>query len=318
MFYVLLFAAAFFFMTADRKIRTSSVAGSCVTFIPCVVLARKILVISRARISGSGGSFYTGFFMTATFCFLLTAVIILLLYFLGRLLGTAVMPVSREGSSNRIVASVFFITGMCLTSVIGMKLVFMSLMLKSGTRVILNPLLRKYAVKTRYYIHDFMISIKDLRFSLLSLGVMLFCILSFCIVRIAVRKGFYRDLKAYVKPDKKDLKRSRELLIGYILSGTGVLGALVIAIVCILDRKEKGRIYFFDGYGYTKALSLLALTLMLAGTVFLIIGIITLLVKRQAKLQKLNLYIASVLIILSGSSSVVLILNAMRYIFKIR
>ena len=38
MFYVLLFAAAFFFMVADRKIRTSSIAGTCVTSLACVLL----------------------------------------------------------------------------------------------------------------------------------------------------------------------------------------------------------------------------------------------------------------------------------------
>lgn len=319
MFYVLFFAAAFLFMIADRKIRTSSVAASCVSLIPCIIFARRILVGTKANITGYRGTFYTGFFLTATLSLLLAAVVILILYILGSLLGKAVMPVSKEDSSNRIVASIFYISGMCLTLICALILIVMGLMLSmSGSRLALNPTWRNAVLRFRNYIRVFMITVSGLRFFLFLFGVILLFILSFCIVRIAVRKGLFRDLKTYVKPDKKDLKRSKALLIGEILSGIGVLGTIVIAIVCLLTPKGKGRIYFFDGYDYTKAFSALAFVLMLAGTVLLIIGLINLLVKKQAKLQKLNIYIASVLIMLSCSSSFVLIFNAMRFVFRIR
>ena len=318
MFYVLLFAAAFFFMVADRKIRTSSIAGTCVTSLACLLLTRRILTLTRGTVQGPKGSFYTGIFVTVTLCIFLTAVIVLLLHLLGSLLGKAIMPASKEDSSNGIVASVFYIAGMCLTFCSGLNFMLMSLMLGYGTKMFPIALLRRNTRRFRFYITDFRVETAGLIFFFALFAAFLFFVLTFCIVRIAVRRGLYRDLKNCVKPDKKNLKRSKALLIGEIVSGIGVLGTTLIAVIGLLTSKGKARIYFFDGYDYTKILSGLALVLMLAGAVLLIIGLITLLAKKQAKLQKLNIYISCVLILLSCSSSVVLILNAMRYLLKIR
>ena len=316
MFYVLLFAAAFLFMTADRKIRTSSVVGSCVTLIPCIVIARWIIVHSRAHVIGFKGSSYTAVFLTAALSILLAAAVILLLYFLGSLLAKAVMPLSKEDSSNRIVASLFYIAGMCLTLISGLRLILLGLLLTPRNRLALNPMLKGQAVKIRHYINDFAVNSSNLQIALFILGVLLLITLSFCIVRIAVRRGLFRDLKAYVKPDKKDLKNNKAILIGEILSGIGVLGTVLISVVCVLTPKGKGRIYFFDGYDYTKILSFLALALMMTGAIFLIVGIIILLAKRQARHKKLTIYIASVLIILSYLSSYIIYLNAAQYIIR--
>ena len=318
MLYALLFTTAFLFFVADRKIRTSSIAGTCVTSLASLLLTRRILTLTRGTVQGPKGSFYTGVFVTVTLCIFLTAVIVLLLYLLGSLLGKAIMPASKDGSSNGIVASVFYIAGMCLTFCSGLNFMLMSLMLGYGSKMFPMALLRKNTRRFRFYITDFRVQTAGLIFFFALFAAFLFLVLTFCIVRIAVRKGLYKDLRNYVKPDKKSIKRSTALLIGEIVSGVGVLGTFIIAVVCILTPKGRGRIYFFDGYIYTKLLSGLALLLMLAGTVLLIIGLITLLAKKQAKLQKLNVYISCVLILLSCSSSMVLILNAMRYLLKIR
>ena len=128
MLYALLFTTAFLFFVASRKIRTSSIAGSCVTALACLLLTRRILTLFRGTVQGPKGSFYTGVFVTVTLCIFLTAVIVLLLYLLGSLLGKAIMPASKDGSSNGIVASVFYIAGMCLTFCSGLNFMLMSLM----------------------------------------------------------------------------------------------------------------------------------------------------------------------------------------------
>lgn len=319
MFYVLLFAAAFFFILADRKIRTSQIAAFCVTLTACLVLTGRIVANgNRIKVIGTGGSRITGVFLTITICIFLTSLIFLLLYLLGSLLGKAIMPYSKDGLANKITSTVFFIVGTFITLISGLNLMFMSRILKLGPRIIPIESLRKDAVKIRYLIHEFAVPLQTLQYLLLLFGSILFLIFILCGVRIAVRKGLFKDLNGIVKPDKKDLKRSKALLIGEILSGIGFAGTLIISLICIFTSKQSGRIYFFDGYTHTKILSGLALLLMLTGTVFLIIGLVILSEKRQMKLQKLSIHIASVLIALSCSSSILMILNAMRWLFKIR
>ena len=100
-------------------------------------------------------------------------------------------------------------------------------------------------------------------------------------------------------------KRNNSIIriIGTVLSLIGIAMFIIISLVGLTGY---GKIYFFNGYSYTKVLCIIAMILMTLGFILIPVSLI---VNRQS-IKKKQLIVCITAIILSISFSIILLINA--------
>ena len=240
----------------------------------------------------------------------LAPVCIAVLFFLGRLVGKAMFAAEKDGAGYNRLSKVLYITASAIVGVSGIILIPFN-----------SVYFRRYKITVYRKLLVFMKAYGVSRFTKgmpLLWGIVMILISVTCIVLICTKIPFYKDLKSKLSAkagtSTEASGNSVLSIIGIILSALGNLGTWITAFVGILFWRK---VYFFNGYAYTKVLCTLFLILMLTGIVFLIIGLISLPAQKKAARRITLLIFTIILLVSSAVNSIWLILNAMQYAFRL-
>ena len=318
MLFVLLFLAAFIYFIVERKIKCSFIPGIVVTLIPCFLIVwdfvNNSLLRGRyyrvIRNLGLGRVRVSAILLISTGIAILAPVCIVVFFFLGKLVGKALFTAEKDGKGYNRIAKILYITASALVGISGIIWIPYNSFRPSRYGV---ELYKKLLAFMKFYgVSRFPRGIPVL------FGSILIFISITCIVLICTKIPFYKNLKSKTPAGETGTAQfsGKNLfsLIGIILSAIGHLGTWITALVGIVSWK---RIYFYNGYEYTKVLCTLFLILMLVGIVFLIIGMAKLPAQKNGAKRVVFLILSIILLAASVIDSIWLILNAMRYVFKL-
>ena len=318
MLFVLLFLAAFIYFILERKIKCSFIPGIAVTIISCYLLVRDFLYnnVFRGRYSsilrslGMGNVLPTRVLFISVSLLIIVPVCVVILFFLGKLVGKAMFTAEKDGKGYNTAAKILYIVASALVGISGIILIPYNSVFSLRAKISVYKKILSFA---RFFgISSFT------RGMPLIVGIILLFISIICIVLICTKIPFFKNLKAKApavstvaaNPSGKNVFS----LLGIILSALGNLGTWITALVGILTWRK---VYFYNGYGYTKVLCTLFLILMITGIVFLILGLAKLPAQKNGAKRIVVLILSIILLVSSAINSIWLILNAMQYVFKL-
>ena len=321
MLFVLLFLAAFIYFILERKIKCSFIPGIAVTIISCYLIVRDFLYnnVFRGRYNnllrslGMGNVLPTRVLFMSVGLLIFVPVCVVILFFLGKLIGKAMFTAEKDGKGYNTAAKILYFAASAIVGISG---------------IILIPYNSVFSLRAKISVYRKILSFAKFfgissftRGMPLIVGIILLLISITCIVLICTKIPFYKNLKAKepaeapgtVNASGKSGKNVFSLL-GIILSALGNLGTWITALVGILTWRK---VYFYNGYGYTKVLCTLFLILMITGIVFLILGLAKLPAQKNGAKRIVVTIFSIILLVSSAINSIWLILNAMQYVFKL-
>ena len=321
MLFVLLFLAAFIYFILERKIKCSFIPGIVVSLVSCCLIVWDFIYntifrtrhVQIIRSLGFGNVRSTRILFLFAGIAIVAPVCIMFLFFLGKLVGKAIFVTEKDGKGYNVAAKILYITASAIVGFSGVILIPFNFVFNRRVKI---SVYRKALNFAKFYgISRFTRGMPIL------VGIVLIFISITCIVLICTKIPFYKNLKGKssaeapgaVNASGKSGKNVFSLL-GIILSALGNLGTWITALVGILTWKK---IYFYNGYGYTKVLCTLFLILMTAGIVFLILGMKKLPAQNNGAKRIVILIISIILLVSSAINSICLILNALQYVFKL-
>ena len=318
MLFVLLFLAAFIYFILERKIRCSFIPGIVVSCVACYLIVWDFLnnIIFRTRYMnilrslGFGNVRSTRILFMCVVLSIFAPVCITFLFFLGKLVGKAIFVTEKDGKGYNTAAKILYITVSAIIGISGVILIPFNLIFNRRVKVSFYRKALSFA--------KFLGISRFTRDMPLLVGIILLLISIICIVLICTKIPFYKNLKAKapVAAAVTENASGKNVfsLLGIIFSAIGNLGTWITALVGILRWKK---VYFYNGYGYTKALCTLFLILMVIGIIFLIVGMAKLPAQKSGAKRIVVLIISIILLAASMIDSIWLILNALQYVFKL-
>lgn len=314
----LLFTAAFLYFILDRKIRCSFIPGVLIASLACISLiweceTRYFLRFrfpSALKSLGFGNVLATRILIAAVIFIIVGPAIILLLLFLGRLIGKAIFRSSNNGKKSETLAKALYLTASAISGLCGIYQFIIAV-----PYLFPNPRTSNSFLRIRRVIGV----LGATGISCVIYGILLITVFIVCLILVLAKARMYKNIKSSepLVPAGAVLPKAKNpmLTIGIILAAVGNVGTWIIALVGVLVWR---RVYFFNGYTHTKLLCATCILLMIAGLIFIIIGLTKIPSGNQAKLPVVRLVFGILLIIASFGDLVWLILNALRYIFRIR
>ncbi|MBO4681409.1 MAG: hypothetical protein J5623_05850 [Clostridiales bacterium] len=235
---------------------------------------------------------------------------IMFLFILGKLVGKAIFVTEKDGKGYNVAAKVLYISASALVGFSGAILIPFNFVFNRRVKISVYRKALSFA--------NFLGISRFTRGMPLLVGVILLFISITCIVLICTKIPFYKNLKGKAPAEAPVTANASGKnvfsLLGIIFSAIGNLGTWITALVGILTWRK---VYFYNGYGYTKVLCTLFLILMITGIVFLILGLAKLPAQKNGAKRIVFLIFSIFLLASSAIDSIWLILNAMRYLFKL-
>ena len=318
MLFVLLFLAAFIYFILERKIKCSFIPGIAVTIISCYLIVRDFLYnnVFRGRYNnllrslGMGNVLPTRVLFMSVSLLIFVPVCVVILFFLGKLVGKAMFTAEKDGKGYNTAAKILYFVASAIVGISGIILIPYNSVFSLRAKISVYKKILSFA---RFFgISSFT------RGMPLIVGIILLFISIICIVLICTKIPFFKNLKAKA-PAVSTVTTNASgknvfSLLGIIFSALGNLGTWITALVGILTWRK---VYFYNGYGYTKVLCTLFLILMITGIVFLILGLAKLPAQKNGAKRIVVLILSIILLVSSAIDSIWLILNAMQYVFKL-
>ena len=318
MLFVLLFLSAFIYFFLDRKIKLSFIPGVVVSLISCCLIVWDFIYnsifrtryVKIIRSLGFGNVRSTRMLFLFAGIAIVAPVCIMFLFILGKLVGKAIFVTEKDGKRYNVAAKILYITASAIVGISGIILIPFNFVFNRRVKI---SVYRKVLNFAKFFgISRFTRGMPIL------VGIVLIFISITCIVLICTKIPFYKNLKgkapAAAAGTVNASGKNVFSLLGIILSALGNLGTWITALVGILTWKK---IYFYNGYGYTKVLCTLFLILMITGIIFLILGMTKLPAQKSDAKRIVILIISIILLVSSAVDSIWLILNAMQYVFKL-
>ena len=321
MLFVLLFLSAFIYFFLDRKIKLSFIPGVVVSLISCCLIVWDFIYnsifrtryVKIIRSLGFGNLRSTRMLFLFAGIAIVAPVCIMFLFILGKLVGKAIFVTEKDGKRYNVAAKILYITASAIVGISGIILIPFNLVF--NRRVKMSVYRKALSFAKFYGVSRFTRGMPIL------VGIILIFVSITCIVLICTKIPFYKNLKGKasaeapgaVNASGKSGKNAFSLL-GIILTALGNLGTWITALVGLLTWRK---IYFYNGYGYTKVLCTLFLILMITGIVFLILGLAKLPAQKNGAKRIVILILSIILLASSATNSIWLILNALRYVFKL-
>lgn len=303
MFIYSLAIAALLYFIADRKIRLSLIPGITIILAVCYSFCWKMLYGGNknerliAAIKPLGIRHFVPFIISSVALTIVASTLFVFTFlFLGRLISKPIFKASGENGRNEKVSRILFLTASIITTAAGVFQLVAVLLFANVNAVNSESVIMLSRIMRRLGSSLLSICIYGLIF--LAVGVT-------CIILALKSKSIYKDLSSAL-PQKKN----PALTIGLILSAVGNAGVWVIAGVGLICWRK---IFFFNGYGYTKVLCLICTLLMVAGLIIMLIG----LANTKAKKSAIKIVFAVIMIIASVFDLLWLIVNAIEDLFSI-
>lgn len=303
MFIYSLAIAALLYFIADRKIRLALIPGITIILTICYSFCWTMLYAGNKNqrlispMKPLGISHFIPFIVSsAALTIVASTLFVFAFLFLGRLISKPIFKATGENGRNEKTAKILFLTASIITAIAGLfqlvsVLIFSNVNARnSETVIMLFRIMRRLG--------DSLPSVCIYGLIFLAIGVI-------CIILALKSKSIYKNLSTTV-PQKKNTA----LTIGLIISAVGNLGVWVIAGVGLICWRK---IFFFNGYGYTKVLCLICILLMTIGLIIMLIG----LANTNAKKSAVKIVFAVILIIASLFDLIWLIVNAIEKLFSI-
>lgn len=318
MIYVLLFVGAFLYFVVDRKVRLSILPGIFVTLLACYALVYRytVLELSKSAFSnispdlmrlahGDMSTVVTIYMIPLMF--IVSVLFVAAFLFIGKAVGRIIFNPAKDGKSYNVISRILYIAASVLTAV-------------SGLYFVLIPLLMMRSIPgLAYAFSEFIRAAGQIPFRLeasVPYGAILVFIGILCTVLICTKIPFFRTLKAEDPKKIERLKKSGKnpfSIIGFIFTGLGILGILIITIVCLIQWQ---RVFFFDGYTYTQIISGFLLLFLIIGVIFLGYGFGRIKYQKKAGTRIVFLIASLALLVLSMGGIVWLVSNAISaYVF---
>ncbi|MCR4791947.1 MAG: hypothetical protein K5871_04305 [Lachnospiraceae bacterium] len=313
----ILLTGALFFFLAERKIEESPMYGiimcvfaslNLITFLRkyCFIRVRDdtryVLIVNGIPMKTNNMGLYCVLSFVGAL-FLSTC----LLWGISKLLGNMVFNAKNDGKGKGTLAKTFFGISSFIAMLGGIYAVlttiilsFLSLHAPIKLQVLFGRLARTigYAGAGKLYP--------------LLYGIILFLLGLVGMVQVIKNQLSIINVTDIPKPitaaelSGSDNTKDKILGTGFIMSVIGIAGTWLIALVGLIIWHK---VYFYNGYGYTKVLCTIAMILMLVGFVLLIIGIIRKLVSKK-KPGKINDFIfPGIIILLDLFDIMILIIN---------
>ena len=319
MIYAFLFLAAFLYFVADRKIRLSILPGIFVTLMACYAMLYRLAVFNYTR---SGYKTIPSYLLDLTNGNIRTAlgisvipllavvgtIIVVAFLFLGKAIGRVIFNPAKDGKGYIVVSRIIYIAASVLLVISGLYYTIIPCMMMKATP------------ETGYTISSITRIFGAFAFNnetAIPFGSILIFIGVLCTILICTKIPFFRTLKAEDPKKIERLKKSGKnplSIIGFILTGLGTLGVLIITIICL---PQWGRVFFFDGYTYTQIISGFLLLFLILGVVFLGFGFGRIKYQQKAGTRIAFLVASLVMLVLSMSEIIWLVSNAISaYLLK--
>ena len=318
MIYILLFVGAFLYFVVDRKVRLAILPGIFVTLLGCYALVYRFTVLELSKSAflnvpsdllrlthGDMSTIVTIY--TIPLLFVVSVILVAVFLFLGKAVGRVIFNPAKDGKSYNVISRILYIAASVLTAV-------------SGLYFVLIPLLMMRSIPgLAYAFSEFIRAAGHIPFRLeasVPYGAILVFIGILCTVLICTKIPFFRTLKAEDPKKIERLKKSGKnplSIIGFIFTGIGLLGILIITIVCLIQWQ---RVFFFDGYTYTQIISAFLLLFLIIGIVFLGYGFGRIKYQKKAGTRLIFLIASLILIVMSMACIIWLVSNAISaYVF---
>ena len=312
MIYVILFFAAFLFFVADRKVRLAILPGILTTLMACVALVWGTLVTYHVQ---TGGRMLPSFMRSSnpantaaaivTLAVVTTVIVapvaVVALLFLGKAIGKVLFNPAKDGDKYKTLSRILYIAGSVL-------------MVLSGLYYIILPLIaRSPDIKMNHLYVGITKAVGRIGFKLgesITVGSILIVVGLLCAILICTKIPFFRTLKAEDPKKIERLKKSGKnpfSIIGFVFTGLGILGILIITIICL---PQWGRVFFFDGYTHTQIISAFLLLFLIIGVIFLGIGLGRIKYQKKAGTRIAFLITSLVLLVMSMGGLIWLVSNA--------
>ena len=316
MIIVLVFLAAFLFMIADSKISKAANAGMALIFlefVPLTILFRyRFLTGMKSKtlfyINGIPGIVTTDVFFTVLFYIVSAGCIYLALNKLGEFVGRLLFDPDKDGGNYRKSARALYIIASCISGFVGLYLIFYG----ASLRIFLmgfNPAMRKIERimgRARF---------QPVATILLGSAFVILCLIF--LIPVSRKRIIYKELMdsthATMQTSSDGSQPPSVFNFGMIFSIIGVAGTWIIAAVGLIIWRK---IYFYNGYGYTKVLCTIALILMAAGSICLITGLVAMSKRKETGFSKNRIIVSIILISFCVVDSAMLISNAVHSLFR--
>ena len=274
MIYAILFFAAFLYFVADRKVRLAILPGILVTLMACIATVWGTLVAFHVQ---TGGRMLPAFMRSSTpadtaaaimtlavvTTAIVTPVAVVALLFFGKAIGKALFNPAKDGDKYKTLSRILYIAASVLTVLGGLYYIILTLISRSPDL----KMHQLYAGITKAF--------GRISFRLgeaITVGSILIIVGLLCTVLICTKIPFFRTLKAEDPKKVERLKKSGKnppAIVGFILSGIGILGTLITALDGIISHNLY---FYYYGYTITLILGIVILLFLILGIAFLAVG----------------------------------------------
>ena len=295
MFIWLSLIAAMLFFISDRKVRLAILPGLAILVTLCYSLSWKLVYginthVKLSTVRPRGYQFLVSYIISASALTIILATITAFIFLLlGRLISKPVFKASGENGRNEKAARILYLIASIITSAAGLCQVcfaFTYSRIKASTVEMLEKMTIAFG------------RLGNTRQTTIIYGLIFLSIGVICLILVLTCRKIYKKLSAAETP-----KKNTVLTLGIIISAAGNLGIWIIAAVGLIMWRK---IFFFNGYAYTKVLCLICMLLMAAGLILILIGF----AKTNAKKSVIKTVFAIILIIASECDLLWLYVNA--------
>lgn len=312
MIYAFLFIAAFLFFIADRKIRLAILPGIIVTFMTCFAVIWGSITMHCVRRGAIAfppdfyrlirGNMQMGIAIIAIPIIIIMATTCIVAFlFLGKAIGKALFNPAKDGKGYNTISRIIYIAASVLTAIAGFYFILVTFLVRIPDPRMVN------AVKSIYKIFGsigFRMEVAN------AFGIIAMLIGILCAILICTKIPFFRTLKPEDPKKIERLKKSGKnpfAIIGFALSGIGILGTLITALDGIISHNLY---FYYYGYMSTLILGIAMLVFLVLGMAFLGIGMDRIKYQKTAGSRLAFLVLSLILIIMALICSCWMVISA--------
>jgi len=312
MIYAFLFIAAFLFFIADRKIRLAILPGIIVTFMTCFAVIWGSITMYCVRRGANAfppdfyrlirGNMQMGIAIIAIPIIIIMATTCIVAFlFLGKAIGKALFNPAKDGKGYNTISRIIYIAASVLTAIAGFYFILVTFLVRIPDPRMVN------AVKSIYKIFGsigFRMEVAN------AFGIIAMLIGILCAILICTKIPFFRTLKPEDPKKIERLKKSGKnpfAIIGFALSGIGILGTLITALDGIISHNLY---FYYYGYMSTLILGIAILVFLVLGMAFLGIGMDRIKYQKTAGSRLAFLVLSLILIIMALICSCWMVISA--------
>ena len=312
MIYAFLFIAAFLFFVADRKVRLAILPGIIVTLMACFAVIWGSITMYCVRRGANAfppdfyrlirGNMQMGIAIIAIPIIIIMATTCIVAFlFLGKAIGKALFNPAKDGKGYNTISRIIYIAASVLTAIAGFYFILVTFLVRIPDPRMVN------AVKSIYKIFG---SIGFRMEGATAFGIIAMLIGILCAILICTKIPFFRTLKPEDPKKIERLKKSGKnpfAIIGFALSGIGILGTLITALDGIISHNLY---FYFYGYTSTLILGIAILVFLVLGMAFLGIGMDRIKYQKTAGSRLAFLVLSLILIIMALICSCWMVISA--------